>query len=96
MFVNPTKEQLTAMALSALKSSKSMFVFPPEPVPVCGTVFIYYNKRSGPLKRSASGPVVIKCGTNKWETVDTLEMTPAESELPVRKYEVKQSSTPHI
>lgn len=80
----PTQEQLSKLAQSAIKSSKSFFVFPPEPVPVRGPVYIYYNKRSGPLKRCGAGPLMIQCGTNKWETVDALQMASAAKDLPVR------------
>ena len=41
------------------------------------------NKQAGPLKRFGSGPVRLKAGTNKWETVDELDMASASADLPV-------------
>ena len=45
VFKNPTRDQLSELAAEALAAGHSIFSFPPEPVPVSGPMYIYYNKK---------------------------------------------------
>ena len=47
VFTPPTKAELEGLAAAAVAAGRAVFSFPPEPVPVSGPLYIYYNKNVG-------------------------------------------------
>ncbi|KAG1655384.1 hypothetical protein FOA52_006974 [Chlamydomonas sp. UWO 241] len=77
----PLESDMPALAAAATAAGQSTFAHPPAPVPVDGPVWLYYNRARGPLSGSSS-PLQVKIGTNKWETVDVVDMAPVGPVLP--------------
>ncbi len=59
-----TSDLASQCTFSLLQNGATFFCYPPEPVPVDGPMWVYYNRKKGPL--AGGGKLQLKCGVNKW------------------------------